>query len=126
MPKENQTFIQKMAAFIVYKRKTILLIYIIIFVFCIFAMGWVNVENDVTKYLPEDTETRQGIDVMNANFAPAATARIMVSNVTYEMAEELNAAIGQVDGVEMSSFDNTTDHYKDAAALFDVNFSGGI
>ena len=125
MPKENQTFIQKMAAFIVYKRKTILLIYIITFVFCIFAMGWVNVENDVTKYLPEDTETRQGIDVMNENFAPAATARIMVSNVTYEMAEELNAAIGQVDGVEMSSFDNTTDHYKDAAALFDVNFSGG-
>ena len=125
MPKENQTFIQKMAAFIVYKRKTILLIYIITFVFCIFAMGWVNVENDVTKYLPEDTETRQGIDVMNENFAPAATARIMVSNVTYETAEELNAAIGQVDGVEMSSFDNTTDHYKDAAALFDVNFSGG-
>ncbi|MBR6683166.1 MAG: MMPL family transporter, partial [Firmicutes bacterium] len=124
MPKEKQTFMEKMATFIVYKRKTILFIYLAMFIFCVLAMGWVKVENDVTKYLPEDTETRQGIDVMNANFKPAATARIMVSNVTFETAEDLNTAIGNVDGVEMSTFDNTEDHYKDAAALFDVNLSG--
>ncbi len=124
MPKENQTVMQKMAAFIVHKRKMILFIYLAVFVFCIFSMGWVKVENDVTKYLPEDTETRQGIDVMNANFKPAATARIMVSNVTFETAEQLNTAIGNVEGVEMSTFDNTEDHYKDAAALFDVNLAG--
>ena len=125
MPKEDRTFIQKMAAFIVYKRKTILLIYILTFVFCIFAMGWVNVENDVTKYLPEDTETRQGIDTMNENFAPAATARVMVSNVTWETAQQLNTAIGEVEGVEMSEFDHTPEHYKEAAALFDVSLTGG-
>ena len=110
MPKEDRTFIQKMAAFIVYKRKTILLIYILTFVFCIFAMGWVKVENDVTKYLPEDTETRQGIDTMNENFAPAATARVMVSNVTWETAQQLNTAIGEVEGVEMSEFDHNPEH----------------
>ena len=125
MPKEDRTFIQKMASFIVYKRKTILLIYILTFVFCIFAMGWVRVENDVTKYLPEDTETRQGIDTMNENFAPAATARVMVSNVTWETAQQLNTAIGEVEGVEMSEFDHTPEHYKEAAALFDVSLTGG-
>ena len=125
MPKEDRTFIQKMATFIVYKRKTILLIYILTFVFCIFAMGWVRVENDVTKYLPEDTETRQGIDTMNENFAPAATARVMVSNVTWETAQQLNTAIGEVEGVEMSEFDQTPEHYKEAAALFDVSLTGG-
>ena len=125
MPKGDVSTMQKIAAFIVQKRKAILMIYIAVLIFCIFAMGWVKVENDVTKYLPEDTETRQSIDIMNANFAPAATARVMVSNVTYEMAEELNAAIAEVDGVEMSTFDNTIDHYKDAAALFDVSLTGG-
>ncbi len=125
MTEEKLTFMQKVAAFIVHKRKPILMIYLVVFVFCIFSMGWVKVENDVTKYLPEDTETRQGIEVMNANFDAAATARIMVSNVTYETAADLNTAIGKVEGVEMSTFDDTEDHYKDAAALFDVNLAGG-
>ena len=37
-------------------------------------LGWVEVENDIAKYLPEDTETRQGIVAMNDNFASFATA----------------------------------------------------
>ena len=63
MGKPNQSggFMDKLAAFVVDKRKLFVLLYIIAAVFSVISMGWVNVENDVTKYLPEDTETRQGI-----------------------------------------------------------------
>lgn len=117
--------IKRIAAFIVDKRNVFFLLYGIAFLFCLFSMGWVRVENDVTKYLPEETETRQGIEAMNAWFASFGTARIMVSNVTYDTAQQIFEEISQVDGVTMVTFDDTTAHYKDASALFDVNFAGG-
>ncbi|MBQ1170230.1 MAG: MMPL family transporter [Oscillospiraceae bacterium] len=114
-----------MAAFIVDKRNVFFLLYAFAFLFCIFSMGWVSVENDVTKYLPEDAEIRQGIDAMNANFTVTGTARVMVSNVTYETAETLFAEMSGIDGLLMVTFDDTQDHYRDASALYDLTFSGG-
>ena len=87
-------------------------------------MDWVNVENDLTTYQGEDTETRQGLTVMNDNFTTFGTARIMISNITYAKAEALVDQIEAVDGVDSVEFDGTTDHYKDASALYTVTFDG--
>ena len=122
--KESKPFIQKLAAVIVDKRNLFFLLYIFAMIFCIFSTTWVQVENDVTVYLPEDTETRQGIVAMNENFATFGMARVMVSNVTYETALEISDTISAVDGVMMVTFDDTPEHYKDACALLDVNFAG--
>ena len=123
--KKKNSFLSRMAAFIVDKRNVFFLLYAFAFLFCIFSMGWVSVENDVTKYLPEDAEIRQGIDAMNANFTVTGTARVMVSNVTYETAETLFAEMSGIDGLLMVTFDDTQDHYRDASALYDLTFSGG-
>ena len=123
--KKKNSFLSRMAAFIVDKRNVFFLLYAFAFLFCIFSMGWVSVENDVTKYLPEDAEIRQGIDAMNANFTVSGTARVMVSNVTYETAETLFAEMSGIDGLLMVTFDDTQDHYRDASALYDLTFSGG-
>ena len=118
-------FLEKLSAFIVDKRNLFFLLYIFAAVFCVFSMNWVNVENDVTKYLPEDTETRQGLVAMNENFATFGTAQVMVSNVTYETAEQIFDVISGIEGVSMVTFDNTSDHYTGASALYDVSFDGG-
>ena len=88
-------------------------------------MMWVQVENDVTVYLPEDTETRQGIVAMNENFVTFATGRVMVSNVTYETAEELYLEMAKIDGITSVSFAKDEEHYKDACALMDLTFEKG-
>ena len=121
-PKENG--MEKLAAFIVDKRNLIFLLYVFALIFSIVAMDWVNVENDITTYLGEDTETRQGLTVMNDNFTTFGTARIMISNITYAKAEALVDQIEVVDGVDSVEFDGTTDHYKDASALYTVTFDG--
>ena len=123
--KKSGGFIEKMATFIVEKRNLFFLLYIFALVFCVFSMNWVQVENDVTTYLPEDTETRQGLVAMNENFVTFATAQVMVSNVTYETAEEIYDMIASVDGVDMVTFDGTSDHYTNASALYDISFAGG-
>ena len=102
--KESKPFIQKLAAVIVDKRNLFFLLYIFALIFCVFSTTWVEVENDVTVYLPEDTETRQGIVAMNENFASFGMARVMVSNVTYETALEISDSISAVDGVMMVTF----------------------
>ncbi len=121
--KKENGFLYKLSAFIVDKRSLFFLMYILAAVFCLFSMGWVKVENDVTTYLPEDTETRQGIVAMNENFAAIGTARVMVSNITYDTAEEIYDFISGIDGVDMVAFDRTEEHYRDAAALFDITFA---
>ena len=115
---------EKLAAFIVDKRNLIFLLYVFALIFSIVAMSWVNVENDITTYLGEDTETRQGLTVMNDNFITFGTARVMISNITYAKAEALVDQIEAVDGVDSVEFDDTTDHYKDASALYTVTFDG--
>ena len=115
---------EKLAAFIVDKRNLIFLLYVFALIFSIVAMSWVNVENDITTYLGEDTETRQGLTVMNDNFTTFGTARVMISNITYAKAEALVDQIEAVDGVDSVEFDDTTDHYKDASALYTVTFDG--
>ena len=115
---------EKIATFIVDKRNLFFLLYAFALIFSIVATGWVKVENDITTYLPEDTETRQGLTVMNDNFVTYGTARVMVSNVTYETAENICSDLESIDGVTSVDFDDTTDHYKSASALFSVTFDG--
>ena len=115
---------EKVATFIVDKRNLFFLLYAFALILSIVATGWVKVENDITTYLPEDTETRQGLTVMNDNFVTYGTARVMVSNVTYETAENICSDLESIDGVTSVDFDDTTDHYKSASALFSVTFDG--
>ena len=124
-PKRN-TFFEKVATFIVDKRTLFFLLYLFAVLFCLFSMSWVTVENDVTTYLPEDTETRLGIEAMNENFASFATARVMVANITYDTAQDIYEMLQTVEGVTMVVFDDTADHFTDASALYDVNFSGQV
>jgi predicted RND superfamily exporter protein len=54
---KSGTFFEKLATFIVEKRNLFFLLFVFAVVFSFFSMGWVNVENDVTTYLSEESET---------------------------------------------------------------------
>ena len=119
-PKGNA--MEKLASFIVDKRNLFFLLYIFALIFCAVATGWVKVENDITTYLPDTTETRQGLTVMNDNFITYGSARVMVSNISYDTALDLQEVIEDIDGVDTVEFDATKDHYADASALYSVSF----
>ena len=115
---------EQLAAFIVDKRKAFYLLYIGLAVFCAFANGWVTVNDDLTSYLPAETETRRGLTAMDEEFVTFGTNRIMADNISYAKAEELAGLLEQVDGVKSVEFDNTEDHYKTGAALFSITYDG--
>lgn len=122
--KQDKSFFEKLATFIVDKRNLFFFLYIAATVFSIFSTGWVQVCNDLTNYLPEDTETRKGLVIMQDELVTYATARIMVSNVTYEIGEALADEMAEIEGVSAVTFDKSEDHFKKSNALFDVTFEG--
>lgn len=121
---EKKSLVERMAGFIVDKRNGFFLMYIGLAIFCTIASGWVTVNNDLTSYLPEETETKQGLTIMDDEFTTFATAKVMVDNISYDKSEAISKEIENIDGVKSVEFDDTGDHFKNASALFDVTFDG--
>ena len=124
--KNKSSGMEKIASFIVDRRNLFFLIYIFAILFSIFSIGWVQVENDITTYLPDDTETRQGLTVMNDNFVTYGSARVMVSNVSYEKAMSLKEQLEDIEGVTSIDFDNSKDSFNNGSALFSFTFDGEV
>lgn len=120
--KKDESFMIKLSTLIVDKRKGFYLIFIVLIIFSVIYMNKVKVNNDLTTYLPETTETRQGLDLMDQQFITYGTARIMVCNVTAQEAQKLADRLEQVEGVSMLTYDDSEDHYHDMEALYDVTF----
>ena len=123
-PKRRMNLMERISAFIVDKRNIVFLAFFAAAVFCAFSRNWVKVNDSLTDYLPENTETRQGLELMDQEFVTFGTADIMVQNVTYEQAQELCLRIENTDGVKAVEFDDSQDHYASASALFSVTFDG--
>ncbi len=121
---KNHGGMEKLAAFIVDKRKLIIALFAIACVCCVFTAGLVDVEDDISYFLSEETETRQGVEAMEGEFYTFGTARIMIENVSYDRATVAADKMAEVDGVKSVSFDDTEKHYKDRCALIDVTFAG--
>ena len=117
------TFMEKVSTFIVDKRNLIFLLTIILLVFSVFSRSWVEVENDLTAYLPDDSETKQGLNIMDEQFTTFGTAEVMVANVTPEQAAALTPKIKAVKGVQSVDYDETSAHYNDLSALYSVTFA---
>ncbi|MER2149989.1 MAG: MMPL family transporter [Candidatus Limivicinus sp.] len=121
-PKKQNNFMMKLASTIVDRRNLIFLLIVIAIVFSVFSRNWVKVENDLTAYLPADSATKKGLDVMNDQFITYGSAKFMVANISYEDASALYETIKGLDGVQSVEFNNTTEHYNEASALFSVTF----
>ena len=113
----------KIAAFIVDKRNLFFLIFGIAVIFSLVAANWVEVENELAKFLPETFETNRGLVLMEEQFLTYGSAEVMVENIAYDDAEDLAELLEEQDYIYMVQFDNSTDHYNNFSAKFSVTFS---
>ena len=121
--KENKPNVMvRVATFIVDKRNLIFLLVGIAIVFSIFSRNWVKVENDLTAYLPAGSGATEGLDLMEEQFITYGSAKVMAANLSYEEAEALCDAVKRVDGVQSVDFDDTSEHYSKASALYSITF----
>ncbi len=122
--RKSEDFMLKLARFIVDKRKAFYLVFLAAVLFCAASVSKVHVNNDITSYLPADTETRRGLTLMEEEFTTLGSGQFMLTNVTYDEADQVADEIEQVDGVSSVEFDDTEKHYTGSSALITVTFDG--
>lgn len=120
--KEDNGFMIKAATFIVDRRNLFFLLFGIALIFSVVAMNWVEVENALSAYLPDTTETSKGLDRMEEQFITYGTAKVMVSNIPYEEAEKIYEELEALDSIIMLDFDNSKEYYNNFSALYSITF----
>ena len=122
MKNKDNNFMIKLATFIVDKRNIIYMCFAIFLIYCVISIPKVKVNNDISSYLPDTTQTRQSLDIMDREFVTYGTAKVMVSNISYENGQSICESIKKIDNIKDVEYDDTSEHYTDSSALFTVTF----
>ncbi len=117
--------LQKAANFIVNKKLPIFLLMVALAAVCFFMMLKVEVNEDMTKYLPNDSSMRQGIDIMEAEFPETetpSTIRVMFDDLTEPQKEEIRNRLAAIEYVESVTYDpESSDYNKDNHTLYVIS-----
>lgn len=135
---EGMAFSARLARLIIRRRGLIESVFAAGCLFSLVAMFFVNVNYDLTEYLPADAESSIGIDVMEQEFGYPGTARVMIKDVSLYEAKQYKDKLEAVDGVDQVLWcdsavniyagedfideEEIRDYYKDGCAVMDVTF----
>ena len=135
---EGMAFPARLARLIIRRRGLIESVFAVGCLFSLLAMFFVNVNYDLTEYLPDDAESSIGIDVMEQEFGYPGTARVMIKDVSLYEAKQYKDKLEAVDGVDQVLWcdsavniysgedfideEEIRDYYKDGCAVMDVTF----
>lgn len=136
--KGETPFAARLARLIIRKRGWIESVFAAGCLFSLLAMFFVNVNYDLTKYLPADAESSIGLDVMEEEFGYPGTARVMIKDVSLYEAKQYKDRLEAVDGVDQILWcdsqvniyagedfideEQIRDYYKDGCAVMDITF----
>ena len=118
---------KKVAGVIVNGHKFFLVFMLIITVLCGLLIPKVEINTDMTKYLPDDSSMAQGIDIMAENFdnmTTTQTIRVMFKDLNEEQIVAVKDYLENIPNVDSVSYvADSEDYNKDAYTKFVVNTS---
>ena len=78
----------RLAGFIIHKKGWIESVFVAGCIFSLIAMLFVNVNYDLTEYLPDTAQSCIGLDLMENEFGYPGTARLMIKDVSLYEAKQ--------------------------------------
>jgi len=127
--------------FIIERSRAIEIVFLVMVVISILMAPFVNINYDLTEYLPDYVQSKAGLNLMEDTFGYPGTGRIMIDDVTLYEAKEYKDRLEAVDGVDQVmwldtgvnvfssdafiNFDSIDEYYKDGSAVMDVVFEKG-
>lgn len=110
---------KKLTNLIVDKRKTILFLVLILTIISALIIPKVQVNYDMSKYLPKKTNVSKGISLMEEEFGNIGSAEVMVKDIKKEEALEIYNLISNIEGVKSVDFEiDSLDYFKNNKAIF--------
>jgi hypothetical protein len=105
---------QKIAAFIVKKRKLLLVVMLALAVVCAALMPFVGINTDMTKYLPDSSQMKIGMDRMNEAFPDVAetyTIRVMFRGLDVRDKLAIREQLAEIPNVDSVAYEPDSDDY---------------
>ena len=112
---------------IVKGHKVILALMLVLCVGCALLIPSVEINTDMTKYLPDDSSMKQGVDVMMEDFTAMAmsqTIRVMFEDLSQDEIYQIRNQLENIEYVDSVSYiEGSEDYNKDNYTKFVVNTS---
>lgn len=127
--------------FIIERSRAIEIVFVIAVLLSMLAAPFVNINYDLTRYLPDTVQSKAGLDLMEEKFGYPGTGRVMIEDVTLYEAKQYKDKLEKVDGVDQImwldtgtdvfssdafiNFNSIDGYYKDGSAVMDIVFEKG-
>lgn len=116
---------KKLTDFIIDKRYYILVVFIILTIICGVLSQRVKINYDIAKYLPSDSETRIGMDIMENEFeTTTSTLNIMFNDLSDEQKQEFFEQLKEIDNVKKVDYDESEKYNIDNHTLYTLTVDG--
>ena len=113
---------KKIINFITEKRNYILLFMLLVTCVSIFAMGKVNINQDMTKYLPSNSSMKKGIDILEKELPDVknmSTVWVMIDDLDNNKKLDVYNKLKEIKNIYTISYDNESNAYnKDNHTLY--------
>ena len=112
---------KKITDFIIDKRYIVLTIFIILTIVCGIISQKVKINYDIAKYLPSDSETRIGMDIMEDEFETTTSSlNIMFNDLPQDEKQEIYEYLKSVPNVKEVDYDDTEEYNIDNHTLYKI------
>ena len=117
---------KKIADFIVDKRKYVMILYLIILVISVVGMLHVNVNYDMSKYLPRESFTKLGMEKMSGEYGDLASITVMFDDLDEKEQIKIKEDLASVPNVKSVVYLQDDESYqKDGHSKYMVAVSAG-
>lgn len=89
----ENSILKKISKFIIDQRMLVMIVFAAACVYCAMSISKVKVNEDITVFLPANTDTRRGLTIMEEEFTTFASANVMLANTTYDLGLVLSKSI---------------------------------
>ena len=114
---------RKITDFIVNHRKMMLIIFIVLAIICGYLSSLVSVNSDLTRYLPDTSETKTGLDIMEEEFSDSDSSSLllMFANLADEEKLQIKEELENIEYIESVDYEeNSEDYNKDEYTLYSI------
>ena len=95
---------KKIANFIVKKRNLVFIITFLILILSIYGIFCVNVNYDMSSYLPDDSEVKKGMEVMTEEFGDMSSITVMFDDLNTEQQTARKNELEQIENVKSVTY----------------------
>lgn len=116
---------RKVTDFIVNHCYIIFAVFLVLTGICGILATKVHINKDIYSYMPADSETAKGLEIMNDefNYSDTSSYEMMLTDVPDEKKLEIKKDIESIDGVSYVDYDESDNYNRDQYTLYKININ---